>query len=79
MGYIVEEIPHPIIRDVSVSIDERVKGEMKDDWEIISLEMRPDIIRTPEEMVLLGEWLISTGNDIKSRYTSKGKLKKVKK
>lgn len=77
MGYILEETEHPTLRDVSITVDEKTKDETREPWNIVSLDITFSSIRTPDELIELGKWLIENGNRIKKEYTSTGKKRKV--
>ena len=77
MGYILEETEHPTLRNVSIIVDEKTKDETREPWNIVSLETSFSNIRTPDELIELGEWLIENAKRIKTEYTSTGKKRKV--
>lgn len=75
MGLIHEEILHPEIDDVSITVSEIEKGSSADPWQIVSLDISFSAVETPQDLVSLGQWLTAQGKRIKKQYTSKGKLR----
>lgn len=78
MGLIQETSNHPTIRDVSIVVDQKSPDEQCEPYEIVGLDIGFADIRTPQELIELGNWLISEGNRIKKQYTSTGKKRKAK-
>ena len=76
MGFIKEEIVHPRM-DVTIIVDEKAKGEEKEPYDIVSLDLSYGEIRKPDELIDLGNWLIDQGKRIKKQYTSTGKPRKI--
>ena len=75
MGLIHEETNHPELDDVSITVSEIEKGSAADSWQIVSLDVSFATIDTPQDLILLGKWLIDEGKRIKKQYTSRGKIK----
>lgn len=76
MGYIKEETKHPDF-DAEIVVDEKIKDEVCDEWEIVGLSISSFTVRTPDDLISLGEWLVENGKRIKQQYTPKGKKRKV--
>ncbi|GAB2993945.1 hypothetical protein GCM10027284_08910 [Cyclobacterium sediminis] len=76
MGIIKEEISHPTINDVEITVDEHAKDEHREPYDIVNLDISFGSISTPDELVDLGRWLIEQGQRIKKQYTSTGKPRK---
>lgn len=76
MGLIKEEIKHPTIDNVEIIVDEHAKNETREPYDIVSLDISFGSIRTPDELIELGKWLIEQGKFIKKKYTSKGVVRK---
>lgn len=76
MGIIREEIEHPTLSNVSLVVDEKTEDEEKEDWEIVSLDISHSSIRTPGELVELGNWLIESAKRISAEYLPNGKKRK---
>jgi hypothetical protein len=76
MGLIKKTINHPTINDVEIIVDEHAKDEIREPYDIVSLDISFSSISNPDELVELGRWLIEQGKKIKKQYTSKGKLRK---
>ncbi|HEY3525283.1 MAG TPA: hypothetical protein VGK47_03730 [Nitrososphaeraceae archaeon] len=74
MGQIAETVTFSDVEGVSLEIDTFGKGEVREDWEIIRVEIDRMGFRnfTPDEMISLGEWLIQHGERIKEEYSSSG-------
>lgn len=72
MGYIKEEVKHPQF-EAEIVVDETAKREIREDWEIVGLTVSPFTIRTPDDLISFGEWLVENGKRIKQQYTPKGK------
>jgi hypothetical protein len=75
MGYIVEEINHPTLENVSITVDKKGSNEISEPWEIVGLNIPILGIRKPNDLIELGKWLIENGHKIKRNYTSTGKRK----
>jgi len=75
MGYILEETQHPTLTGTEIWVDEKIKGETRNAWNIVTLHVDTFKIRTPSDMIELGEWLIQNAKRIKREYTPTGKLK----
>ncbi len=78
MGYILEETFHPVLENVSIMVDDTTKGSTREPWNIMSLDINFADIRTPDDHILLGEWLIENAKRIKKEYTPTGKKRKTK-
>lgn len=63
---------------LSGDIVELEKGEIREPYEIISLDLDTMKSYTPDECIRIGQVLIDLGKDTKKNYTSKGKYKTKK-
>lgn len=76
MGLIVETIYHPTLDDVELTIDEQSNDEEREPYNIVWLDTAFADLRTPNDLIELGKWLVEQGERIKREYTSKGKKRK---
>ena len=78
MGLVKETIKNKDFA-AEIMVIQQEKGEYVEPYEIISFDTDNMKSYTPDELIKLGEWLISHGRRIKNEYTSSGKPKDVKK
>jgi hypothetical protein len=78
MGYILEETFHPTLDEVTITVDEKTKDEIREPWAIMSLNISFSNIRTPDDYIELGKWIAENATRIKREYTSTGKKRKTK-
>ncbi|QMW05372.1 hypothetical protein [Spirosoma foliorum] len=76
MSYIVDEILYDKISDIAIQVLEKERGEPFEPNEICSLEVDISGNQTPDDLIMLGVWLINTATEIKKKYTSIGKVRK---
>jgi hypothetical protein len=79
MGYITGEFEHPTLHDVFLTVDEKGKDEEREDWNIVTLDTSFSEIRTPDDLIELGKWLVEKGERIKKDFTQTGKKKRNEK
>lgn len=75
MGLIMEEIKHPKW-DVLITVDRLDRLDPKEVWEqgdIIGLEIDRREIKSPNDLIKLGEWLIAQGQYVAKNYTATGR------
>lgn len=77
MAYIVETNK---LEELGVELEvlEKEKPEIFEPFKIIDFNADSMRIYTPDEIILLGQWLIEHGTRIKKAYKADGKLKKIK-
>lgn len=71
MALVHEETKHEYL-GAEVMVSQRQRGECIEDWDLCHLEVDSMRRRTPDELVELGEWLITQGKRIKSTYRKNG-------
>lgn len=71
MGLIIEEIEHDNL-GASITTVQREKGETRDPWHFVHLDVDSINRRTPKELRELGRWLIDQGRRIGREYKSNG-------
>lgn len=54
-------------------VDKKSKGECREDWEIVTVDIAYSAIKTPDEMISVGQWLIDNAKLIKQNYDPKGR------
>ncbi|PAC27827.1 hypothetical protein [Flectobacillus sp. BAB-3569] len=79
MGLIQEIIYYPKKEDEVIIVEQISPEDARKPYQIVNLCIASFTdFRTPQELIELGNWLISEGNRIKKEYTSTGKKRKVK-
>lgn len=75
MGIVREDISHEYI-DVTISIIEREKDEIRDPWRFARIEIDSFDSLTPRELRDLGHWLVKQGKRLGKEYKSNGAPRK---
>ncbi len=76
MGIIQETVVHPTIKNAEIDVDEHSKDETREPYDIVFLCIAGAEIKSPDQLIELGKWLIEQGTRIKKDYTPTGKKKR---
>ena len=71
MAIVQEEVKHDSLL-VELMVSEKVKGEVRDQWRFVHVDV--DCMRnyTPKELCELGHWLVQQGERMGREYKSNG-------
>lgn len=72
MGTVHESTTSEDIPSVSLHIVGRDRGEMRDAWKIVELDIDTYDYFTPKELCSIGKWLYSEGKRISRAYKPNG-------
>ena len=75
MSIVKEELTHPDIEGMELSILGKTEDESCEDFQIISIEYDNYTTLTPNELIKLGKWFVEQGKRIKKEYTKTGERK----